>query len=30
MPFKLKNVGATYQKEMVMFFHDMMHNEIQV
>jgi len=30
MPFELKNIGATYQKAMVVLFHDMMHNEIQV
>ena len=26
MPFKLKNVGATYQRAMVTLFHDMMHS----
>lgn len=30
MPFKLKNVGATYQRAMVTFFHDMIHKEIEV
>ena len=30
MPFALKNVGATYQRAMVMLFHDMMHKEIEV
>ena len=30
MPFKLKNVRATYQRVMVTIFHDMMHNEIKV
>ena len=30
MPFRLKNVGATYQKAMVTLFHDMMHKEIEV
>ena len=30
MPFDLKNIGATYQRAMVMLFHDMMHNEIEV
>jgi len=30
MPFKLKNVKATYQKEMVTLFHDMMHQEVEV
>ena len=26
----LKNVGATYQRAMVVLFHDMMHKEIEV
>jgi len=30
MSFGLKNVGATYQRPMVTFFHDMMHKEIEV
>ena len=30
MSFGLKNAGATYQKEMVTIFHDMMHKEIEV
>ena len=30
MPFRLKNVGETYQKAMVILFHDMMHKEIRV
>ena len=30
MPFRLKNVRATYQKAIVTLFHDMMHKEIEV
>ena len=30
MPFKLKNVGVTYQRVMVTLFHDLMHKEIKV
>ena len=30
MPFKLKNVGAMYQRAMVTLFHDMVHKEIEV
>jgi len=30
MSFKLKNIGATYQRAMVTLFHDMMHKEIEV
>jgi len=30
MPFKLKNVKATYQKAMVTLFHNMMYKEIEV
>jgi len=30
MSFRLKNVGATYQRAMVTLFHDMMHKEIEV
>ena len=30
MPFGLKNVGATYQKMVIAFLHDMMHNKVEV
>lgn len=30
MPLGLKNIGATYQREMVIVFHDMIHKEIEV
>ena len=30
MPFRLKNVRATYQCAMVSLFHDMIHHEIEV
>lgn len=30
MPFGLKNTKATYQRAMVILFHDMMHREVQV
>ena len=30
MSFRLKNAGATYQKVIVTFFHDMIHKEIEV
>ena len=29
MPFGLKNVGATYQRDMTAIFHDMMHKEME-
>ncbi|XP_070032927.1 uncharacterized protein [Nicotiana tomentosiformis] len=30
MPFSLKNVGATYKRDMTTIFHDMMHKELEV
>jgi hypothetical protein len=30
MSFRLKNVGATYQRAMMALFHDMMQKEIKV
>ena len=30
MHFGLKNIEATYQKTMVMLFHDKMHKEIEI
>lgn len=30
MPFRLKNVEGTYQREMVTLFHDVIHKEIEV
>lgn len=30
MPFSLRNVGETYQREMMDLFHDMMHKYIRV
>ena len=29
MPFRLKNVGTTYQWTMTVIFHDMMHQELE-
>ena len=29
-PFRLKNAGATYQREVTALFHDMMHKEVEV
>ena len=30
MPFRLKNVGATYQRAMMVIFHDMIHIDMEV
>ena len=30
MPFRLKNIGATYHLAMLDLFHDMIHHEIEV
>lgn len=30
MPFGLKNTEATYQRAMIILFHDMMHREVEV
>ena len=30
MPFRLKNVGTTYQRAVTTLFHDMMHKEVEV
>ena len=30
MPFRLKNVGATYQRMATALLHDMMHNVVEV
>ena len=30
MPFRLKNVGATYQRIATIMFHDMIHKEVKV
>ncbi len=30
MPFRLKNVGATYQRATMTILHDIIHNEVEV
>ena len=30
MPFRLKNVGTTYQRATTTLFHDMMHRDVEV
>ena len=30
MPFRLKNVGVTYQRMAIALLHDMMHKEVEV
>ena len=30
MPFRLKNVGATYQRATTTLFHDMIHKDVEV
>jgi hypothetical protein len=30
MPFRLKNIWATYQRAIVTLFHEMIHKEIKV